>query len=133
MTHNTDFARAFVGILGNREAVGESIHITSDEVLTWNQIAERIANAAGLEPAIVHIPSDFINAIDPELGVTLLDDKSHSLVFDNSKIKRLVPGYRATVPFSEGIARSLEWFNADPARRVVDETRNALLDRITAA
>ena len=133
MTHNTDFARAFVGILGNRGAVGESIHITSDEVLTWNQITERIATAAGLAPAIVHIPADFINAIDPELGVTLLDDKSHSLVFDNSKIKRLVPGFSAAVPFAEGIARSLEWFNADPARRVVDETRSALLDRITAA
>jgi nucleoside-diphosphate-sugar epimerase len=133
MTHNTDFARAFVGVLGNTGAVGECIHITSDEVLTWNQITEGIANAAGLEPAIVHIPSDFIDAIDPELGVTLLDDKAHSLVFDNSKIKRLVPDYKAAVPFAEGVARSLEWFNADPARRVVNESRNALLDRITAA
>jgi nucleoside-diphosphate-sugar epimerase len=133
MTHNTDFARALAGILGNTEAVGESFHITSDEVLTWNQIAETIAAAAGLELQIAHIPSDFIAAVDPELGVGLLCDKSHSLVFDNSKIKRFVPGFEAAVPFAEGIARSLAWFEADPARQVADESRNALLDRILAA
>ena len=132
MTHNTDFARALAGILGNPEAVGESFHITSDEVLTWNQIAETIAAAAGLEPRIAHIPSDLIAAIDPELGVGLLCDKAHSLVFDNAKIKRFVPGFEAAVPFAEGIARSLAWFAADPARKVVDESRNALLDRILA-
>ena len=133
MTHNTDFARAFVGILGNADAVGESFHITSDEALTWNRITETIAAAAGLEPHIVHIPSDFIAAIDPELGEGLLGDKAHSLVFDNTKIKRFVPDFEAVVPFAEGIARSLAWFDADPARKVVDEERNALLDRIVAA
>ncbi|HEX7625617.1 MAG TPA: SDR family oxidoreductase [Gaiellaceae bacterium] len=132
MTHNTDFARALAGILGNAAAVGESFHITSDEVLTWNQIAETIAAAAGLEPRIAHIPSDLIAAIDPELGVGLLCDKAHSLVFDNAKIKRFVPGFEAAVPFAEGIARSLAWFDADPARKVVDESRDALLDRILA-
>ncbi len=132
MTHNTDFARALAGVLGNAEAVGESFHITSDEVLTWNQIAETIAAAVGLAPRIAHIPSDFIAAIDPELGVGLLCDKSHSLVFDNAKIKRFVPGFEAAVPFAEGIARSLAWFDADPARQVVDESRDALLDRILA-
>jgi nucleoside-diphosphate-sugar epimerase len=133
MTHNTDFARAFAGILGNADAVGESFHITSDEALTWNRITETVAAAAGLEPRIVHIPSDFIAAIDPELGEGLLGDKAHSLVFDNTKIKRFVPGFEAVVPFAEGIARSLAWFDADPARKVVDEERNALLDRIVAA
>jgi nucleoside-diphosphate-sugar epimerase len=133
MTHNTDFARAFAGILGNADAVGESFHITSDEALTWNRITETIAAAAGLEPHIVHIPSDFIAAIDPELGEGLLGDKAHSLVFDNTKIKRFVPDFEAVVPFAEGIARSLAWFDADPARKVVDEERNALLDRIVAA
>lgn len=133
MTHNTDFARAFVGILGKAEAVGESFHITSDEVLTWNQIAQTIAAAAGLEADIVHIPSDLIGAVDADLGAGLLGDKAHSLVFDNAKIKRFVPGFEASVPFAEGVARSLAWFDADPARRVVDEERNALLDRIIAA
>jgi nucleoside-diphosphate-sugar epimerase len=133
MTHNTDFARAFVAILGNADAVGESFHITSDEVLTWNQITATIAAAAGLEPDIVHVPSDFVAAVDPELGVGLLCDKAHSLVFDNSKIKRFVPGFEAAVPLAEGVARSLAWFDADPARKVVDEERDALLDRIVAA
>ena len=132
MTHNTDFARALVGILGDDEAVGETFHITSDEVLTWNQITETIATAAGLEADIVHIPSDFIAAIDPELGVGLLGDKAHSLVFDNSKIKRFVPTFEATVPLADGIARSLVWFDADPARKVVDVERDVLLDRIVA-
>ena len=133
MTHNTDFARLLVAILGNADAVGESFHITSDEVLTWNQITETIAAAAGLEPRIVHVPSDFVAAVDPELGVGLLGDKAHSLVFDNAKIKRFAPGVEADVPFAEGVARSLAWFDADPARKVVDEERNALLDRIVDA
>jgi len=133
MTHNTDFARALVGLLGNAEAAGESFHITSDEVLSWNQISQTIAAAAGLEARIAHIPSDFIAAAEPELGPGLLGDKSHSLVFDNSKIKRFAPGWEAVVPFAEGVARSMAWFEADPARRVIDEEWSARLDRIVAA
>jgi nucleoside-diphosphate-sugar epimerase len=133
MTHNTDFARALAGILGHSEAVGESFHITSDEVLTWNQVTETIARAAGLEPRLVHIPSDFVAAVDPELGPGLLGDKAHSLVFDNSKIKRFVPGWQATVPFADGVARSLAWFEADPARQAVDPEWDARLERIVAA
>jgi nucleoside-diphosphate-sugar epimerase len=133
MTHNTDFAQALVAILGNAETVGEAFHITSDEVLTWNQITELIAAAAGLEPKIVHIASDFVAAVAPELAEGLLGDKAHSLVFDNSKIKRFAPGFEATVPLAEGLARSLAWFEADPARRAIDEERDALLDRILDA
>jgi len=130
MTHNSDFVRALVGLLGNPKAAGESFHITSDEVLTWNQITETIAAAAGLEAEIVHIPSDFIAAIDPELGAGLLGDKSRSEVFDNAKIKRFVPGWEAEVPFAEGIARSLAWFEADPARKAIDEGWSERLDRV---
>jgi len=133
MTHNSDFARALVGLLGNLEAAGESFHITSDEVLSWNQITETIAAAAGLEARIAHIPSDFIAAIEPELGPGLLGDKSHSLVFDNAKIKRFVPGWEATVPFAEGVARSLAWFEGDAARKAIDKEWSAKLDRIVAA
>jgi nucleoside-diphosphate-sugar epimerase len=133
MTHASDFARALVGLLGNQEAVGESFHITSDEVLTWNQILGTIAAAAGLEAELIHIPSDFIAAVAPEGGPGLLGDKSLSLVFDNSKIKRFVPGWEATVPFAEGIARSIAWFEADPARQVVDEELSEKLDRIVEA
>ncbi|MGD0167820.1 MAG: SDR family oxidoreductase [Gaiellaceae bacterium] len=133
MTHNSDFARALVGLLGNPAAAGESFHITSDEVLSWNQITKTIAAAAGLEARIVHIPSDFIAAAEPELGPGLLGDKSHSLVFDNSKIKRFVPGWEARVPFAEGVARSIKWFEEDPARRAIDEEWSVRLDRIVAA
>ena len=133
MTHNSDFARALVGLLGNPAAAGESFHITSDEVLSWNQITETIAAAAGLEAEIAHIPSDFIAAVEPELGPGLFGDKAHSLVFDNSKIKRFVPGWEATVPFAEGVARSMKWFEGDPARQVIDEEWSAKLDRIVEA
>jgi nucleoside-diphosphate-sugar epimerase len=133
MTHNTDFAQAFAGLLGNAEAVGESFHITSDEAMTWNRLTQILADAAGLEARIVHIPSAFVAAIDAELGEGLLGDKAHSLVFDNTKVKRFVPDFEAVVPFAEGIARSLAWFDADPARKAVDEERNALLDRIVDA
>jgi nucleoside-diphosphate-sugar epimerase len=133
MTHNTDFCRALVGLLGNPDAAGESFHITSDEVLTWNQIARTIARAAGLEADIVHIPSDFVAVVAPEEGPGLLGDKSLSLVFDNSKIKRFVPGWEAKIPFSEGVARSIAWFEADPVRQIVDEELSAKLDRIVAA
>jgi nucleoside-diphosphate-sugar epimerase len=132
LTHNTDFARALAGLLGNAAAVGECFHITSDFVLTWDQVTETIAAAAGLEPDIVHIPSETIAAVDPGLGKELLCDKRHSLVFDNAKLKRFVPDFEATVSFGDGIEPSLAWFDADSARRTVDAERDALLDRIIA-
>ncbi len=133
MTHNSDFARAFVDLLGNEAAVGESFHITSDEVLTWNQITETIARAAGLEPSILHIPSDFIATVEPEVGVELLCDKAFSLVFDNSKLKRFVPGFEATVSLADGVARSVAWLDAHPKHKRVDDARSAALDRIVTA
>lgn len=130
MTHNTDFAKGFVGLFGNIQAIGQPFHITSDEVLTWDQIYGAIGAAAGVTPRLVHIPSDFINASAPEIGAGLLGDKACSAVFDNSKIKRLVPDFRATVPFALGIRRSVAWFDADPARRNVNEAMNATIDAI---
>jgi nucleoside-diphosphate-sugar epimerase len=133
MTHSRDFARAFVGLLGNEPAIGESFHITSDEVLTWNQITETIARAAGVEPRIVGIPSRFVAAFDERLGTELLCDKAFSLVFDNSKIKRFVPDFEAEISFADGVARSVEWLEAHPEHRHVDRERDTLLDRIVAA
>jgi nucleoside-diphosphate-sugar epimerase len=133
LTHNTDFARGLAGLLGNVEAVGETFQITSDFTLTWDQVTTTIADAAGLDASIVHVPSDVIAAADPGLGNELLYDKAHSLVFDNAKLQRVAPGFEATVSFADGIAQSLAWFDADPARRAVDVERNALLDRILAA
>jgi nucleoside-diphosphate-sugar epimerase len=102
LTHHQDFARGFIGLLGNESAVGEAFHITSDEALTWNQICEIFANTLGVQAQIVHIPSDFIYRYDKEWGEGLLGDKAHSLIFDNTKIKQLNPEFEAKIPFREG-------------------------------
>ena len=133
ITHNSDFARGLVGLLGRRQAVGHVFNIMSDEVLTWDEIYRQTAAAAGVEARIVHIASDFIAACLPEMTGSLLGDKSVSAVFDTSKIKRFVPGFRATTPFAEGIRRTVTWFDADPARQLVDAAMDAQWDRLIAA
>jgi len=133
LTHNTDFAAGFVGLMGNIRAIGHPFHITSDDVLNWNQIYAILARSAGVEPRIVHIPSDFVARFDPDEGANLLGDKSCSAVFDNSKIKRFVPGFVARVPFAEGVKRSIEWFEADKSRQLVDEQYNQFLDTVLDA
>ena len=132
LTHNTDFAKGFVALLGNVHAIGEAFHITSDEWLTWNQIAELLGRAAGVQPTIVHVPSDLIAAYDKDQGDGLLGDKEHSMIFDNSKIKRLAPDFICTTPFAVGARQIIEWYDADPARKVVDAAFDALCDRILA-
>jgi nucleoside-diphosphate-sugar epimerase len=133
LTHNTDFAKGFVGLLGNAHAIGEAFHITSDELLTWDQIVTFLAHAAGVEPEIVHVPSDLIAAYDADWGAGLLGDKAHSVIFDNHKIKRLVPDFAATVSFSLGAREIVQWYDALPTRQVVDEDVDQLMDRIIAA
>lgn len=134
LTHNTDFAKGLLGLLGNQNALGHAVHITADEVLNWNQIYEAVADAAGVKrPEFVHIASDFIAACLPDEVGGLIGDKANSAVLDNTKIKRLVPDFVATVRFREGIARSIAWFDADPARRQIDEQANAKWDRLIAA
>jgi nucleoside-diphosphate-sugar epimerase len=133
MTHNTDFAKGFVGLFGNPRAIGHTVHITSDEVLTWDQVTRAIGRAAGEEPDIIHIASDFISAFDPDAAGPLLGDKTSCAVFDNTKIKTLVPGFAATVPFVEGVRKSVEWFEKHPGRCTVDEAFNANCDRIIDA
>jgi len=133
LTHHEDFARGFVGLLGNDHALGQAVHITSDEVLTWNQIYALLGQAASVEPRIVHVPSDVIATFDAEIGAGLLGDKAHSVIFDNTKIKRLVPDFVARIPFSQGAREIVAWYDADPARQVVDEGTNRLIDDIIAA
>ena len=132
LTHHTDFAKGFVGLLGNNHAVGEAFQITSDELLTWNQIYELAAQAAGTTAQIVHIPSEIIAKYDAEWGAELFGDKAHSMIFDNTKIKRLVPDYAATIPFSRGIKEIINWFDADSSRQIVDEKLDQLMDKIIA-
>jgi nucleoside-diphosphate-sugar epimerase len=133
ITHNSDFAKGLVGLLGHRQAIGDAFHITSDEVMCWEQFYRLTAEAAGAELQLVRIPSDFMAACYPEKLGSLVGDKSVSVVFDNSKIKRYVPGFCATVPFSEGIRRTIAWFDADPARQQIDDAANARWDKLIAA
>jgi nucleoside-diphosphate-sugar epimerase len=133
LTHHRDFAKGFVGLLGNSHAIGEAFHITSDEYLAWNQIYEIVARAAGTEARIVHIPSDLIAKFNPEWGAGLLGDKAHSMIFDNSKIKRAVPDYATIIPFSRGAEEIMAWHDADPSRQVMDNALNRQMDEIIAA
>lgn len=133
VTHADDFGRGFLGLLGNWQALGHAFQITSDEVLTWDQIYGTIAEALGVEANIVHIPSDFIGRVAPRLAGSLLGDKTWSAVFDNSKIKKFVPGFQAEIDFREGVRRTLAWFAADERRQYVDETVNTEMEHILKA
>ncbi|PWD98939.1 NAD-dependent epimerase/dehydratase family protein [Marinilabilia rubra] len=133
ITHAEDFAKGFVGLLGHRQAIGHSFHITSDELMNWNQIFEWVAEAAGAPLKAVHIPSDFIARHNEASYGSLLGDKAQSVIFDNSKIKRFVPDFKATIPFSEGIKRTLNWFEAKPERINIDPEKGELVDRIIGA
>ena len=130
LTHAEDFARGFCGLVGNIHSIGHTFHITSDEILTWNQIYEIMADTLEVRLNIVYIPSDFLNKCNSQLGSSLLGDKAYSMIFDNSKIKRFVPEYKAIIPFSEGIKRVFEWFEADPKRMSIDDSINEEIDRI---
>jgi nucleoside-diphosphate-sugar epimerase len=132
MTHTNDFAKGFVGLLGNPKSIGEAFHITSDELLTWNQMANMIGEAAGLKPDILHVPSEIIARFDAELGYSLLGDKSHSMIFDNSKIQKYVPAFKATIPFSEGVKQVLEWFENNPDQQNIDTHLDRIFDSISS-
>lgn len=130
MTHHTDFARGFVGVLGRQEALGEAYHITSDELLTWNQIYAMVAEAAGVEVQPVYIPSTVIAQHDPDWGASLLGDKAHSVIFDNSKIKALVPTYKAAIPFRQGCQEIVDWYLQNPEMQKVDQAHSAAMDHL---
>lgn len=130
LTHSDDFAVGFCGLLGKHETIGEAYHITSDEILTWNQIYQAVADAAGHEMKAVHIPSDFIVNIAPDDIGKLWGDKSECAVFDNTKIKNLVPDFQAKIPFREGIKRTLDWFEQNPGHQFVNESTHQLMDTI---
>lgn len=132
LTHAKDFAIGFNGLLGHTQTIGHAIHITSDEVLTWNQIYEIVADSVGVELKAVHISSDLIMKLAPGEKDGLLGDKSHCAVFDNSKIKSFVPTYKATIPFREGFKETLKWFESDPKRMVINSETNAMMDKIIA-
>jgi len=132
LTNHRDFAKGLVGLLGNEKAVGQAFHITSDEWLQWNQIFQLTGRAFGVEPKIVHVPSEVIARHDANMGAGLLGDKAHSMLFDNSKIKKLVPDFVCTVPYAEGIRESAGWFGAHPEACRADPGLDALFDKLVA-
>ncbi len=135
MTHATDFAKGFYGLMGHQQSIGHAFHITSDEILNWNQIYEAMADAVGVTLNAVHVPSDFVSDVADKMGMgwmrgNLFGDKANSVFFDNTKIKQFVPGYCATIPFKQGIKKTIDWFEADPARMIIDDMNNMLIDRV---
>lgn len=133
LTHARDFARAFVGLFGNPHAIGSPVHITGDESLTWDEIARLLGRALGVEPEIVHVASDAIAREIPSMGPGLVGDKAHAVLFDNTRIKTLVPGWVATTPFADGAREIAEWYLADAGRCTVDGELDAAFDRLVAA
>lgn len=135
MTHNTDFAKAFVGLLCNCHSIGEIFHITSDESLSWNQIYEAIASALGVQLKAVHVSSEFLNAVgkDYDFEGSLIGDKANSVVFDNTKVKRAVPGFVATKRFEEGVKETIDYILAHPECQKEDPEFDAFCDKVIAA
>ncbi len=133
MTHHRDFAVGLVGLLGNPQAIGQTFHITSDESLSWNQIYTIVAHAAGVEPRLMHVPSELIARYDPQWGASLLGDKAYSMIFDNSKIRQVVPSFHPVIPFWQGAKEIMDWYDEDPARQTVDAQNDKVQDQLIAA
>lgn len=130
VTHADDFAKGFMGLVGNYHAVGHAFHITSDEIMNWNTIYRTLAEALGRDLHAVHVASETICRLEPDYTGTLLGDKCESTIFDNSKIKSFVPGFQATIPFHLGIRRTLQWFDAHPEKKIVDAKSDVAIERI---
>lgn len=137
LTFNTDFARGFVGLMGNRHAIGEAFQITGDETLTWNQVYRTVADALGKKLIAYHVSADFLAETGKKYGYDyageLLGDKSVSVVFDNRKLKRAVPDMKTTVPFHVGVRRALDYILAHPECQKEDPDFDAYCDRVIAA
>jgi nucleoside-diphosphate-sugar epimerase len=132
LTHHADFASGFTGLLGRPQAIGDTFHITGDEAQPWDQIYRTLGRAAGAEPELVHVSSEQIARTVPDWGPALLGDAAHSVIFDNTKVRQLVPGWHATIPWAHGAREIIEWFDADPARRVVDPAAEANINSLIA-
>ena len=137
ITHARDVAAGLLGVLGHADALGQAVHITSDEALTWTGLYRAIAHAAGLTDEQfaaqrVYVPSEALVAAAPSQTGSIFGDKMHPAVYDNSRIRSLVPGWQAQVSFADGMAQAIAWFEADPARQTTDDGANAMFDRLGA-
>ena len=133
LTHSDDFAVGFVGLLGRPETLGNAYTITGESAPTWNQVYTWLGEAAGATPELVHVTSDRIARELPEIGPGLVGDKAHSMLFDTTKLRRLVPEFTTTIPFSVGAKRLLAWYDANPDQQVVDADLDAAFDRLVAS
>jgi nucleoside-diphosphate-sugar epimerase len=133
LTHTEDFAVGFVGLLGHPLAVGDTFHITGTHAPTWDQIYTWLAEAAGVpNPDLVHVASETIARVLPEMGAGLVGDKAHSMVFDISKVRTLVPEFGTTITYDIGAVEQMSWFDAHPEAQVVDADLDAAFDRLAA-
>lgn len=132
LTHHKDFAKGLVGLLGKFDAISQAYHITSDQWLSWDTIYKIMAEALHVEANIVHVPSEVIAKYDKEIGDSLLGDKTHSMIFDNSKIKAVVPDFKAEISFKQGAKEIVAWYEADQKRQVINDRINNLFDLILA-
>lgn len=133
ITHNTDFAKGLVGLLGNSQTIGEAFHITSDEVKTWDQYLGLLSQAVGVKPRIIHMTSECISLFMPEFKAPLFGDASNSYVVDNSKIKSFVPDYKATTNFEQGIQESIAYYRENPEFQTIDDDLNMKMDNAIAS
>lgn len=130
ITFNEDFAKGFVGLMGNTHAIGEAVHITTDEVLTWDQMAQAVADALHVEYKPYYLPTDVLTALDPELSGGLNGDKRHSVIYDNTKLKQLVPGFAATISWRKGVDRALKHIMQNPQLMPEDPEFDAWCDNV---
>jgi nucleoside-diphosphate-sugar epimerase len=131
LTHSDDFAVGFVGLLGRPEAIGNAYTITGESAPTWNQVYSWLGRAAGVaEPRLVHVASERIARELPEIGAGLVGDKAHAMVFDTTKLRRLVPEFTTTIPYAEGARRQIAWYDAHPEAQQVDAELDAAFDRL---
>lgn len=130
LTHHKDFARGFVGLFGKSQAIDEAYHITTDEYLSWNTIYNIFADLLGVRAELVHIPSEQIAKYDKETGDGLLGDKMHSMLFDNTKIKSIVPEFTCKIPFREGAKEIVKWFNENENSHLINSPQNELIEKM---
>jgi nucleoside-diphosphate-sugar epimerase len=134
LTASSDFAVGLAGLIGNPAAIGQAVHITSDEVLSWNQIVQEIADALGAKaPVVVPVPTDFICQVASQMTGSLKGDKAHPGVFDNSKVKSLVPGFKCRKPFRQGVRESIEWLRAHPDRQNLNPKIDTICEEVVGA
>lgn len=134
MTHNSDFAKGFIGLMGNIHAIGEAVQITSDESLTWNQIYKIVADALGVELKVCYASSEFLDATSSyDFNGSLIGDKANTVVFDNSKVKRLVPGFTCTRRFDQGVKETIDYVLSHPECQKEDSEFDLWCDKVIEA